>query len=263
MSEARRQLERRARNAILQEAFFRPRSAILWSLVLIIVTLFPAFWWLILPLGLGGWILNGIETMRNPAINARAVAHIFDRQFKPRKLNSKELSQKAGRSLEYLQQIEEAIHKTREGVLRDRLKRTADEVVDWVEMIYRLAGRIDTYRQDQIIARDMNTVPRTIHQLRRRLAEEDDSSVQEQLRQTIADREQQLANLEKLHNTMESAELQLERTLSALGTVYSQLLMVGSRSETGNRAERLQSEISEQVHQLQDLVEAMEEYHAT
>jgi hypothetical protein len=44
-----------------------------------------------------------------------------------------------------------------------------------------------------------------------------------------------------------------------LGTIYSQLLLVGSKDEAGSRVNRLQDEISEQVQRLEDLSEVMDE----
>lgn len=262
MSEARRKLEKRAQNAILQEAFFRWESAINLAVMAILAFVFRQFWWGFAGLGAIIELGIGVLTMRNPAINARAVATIFQRDFQPGKLQSKEMGEKTTKALEYLRRIEESVNEAKEGVLRDRLKRTTDEVVDWVEAIYRIAQRLDGYADNRLIARDMISVPKTINQLRRRLAEEDDPRVRTQIEKTIADRERQLANLEGLDNTMDSAELQLERTLSALGTVYSQLLMLDTKGESSGHAARLQEEISEQVHQLQDLTTAMDEVYA-
>lgn len=259
MSEVRRKLEKRARNAILQEAFFRWESAINVAAMLILAFVFRQVWWAFAGLGVVIEAAIGILTMRNPAVNAKAVATIFQRDFQSRKLQSKEMRGKTTKALEYLRRIEESVNGTKEGVLRDRLKRTTDEVVDWVEAIYRIAQRLDTYAENRLIARDMISVPKTINKLRRRLAEEDDPRVRTQIEKTIADKERQLANLEGLDNTMDSAELQLERTLSALGTVYSQLLMLDTKGESTGRAVRLQEEISEQVQQLQDLTAAMDE----
>ncbi|MFQ5576385.1 MAG: hypothetical protein ACE5G8_05280 [Anaerolineae bacterium] len=259
MSESRRNLEKRAQNAILQEAFFRWESALNLALVMLLAVLVSSWWWVFLILGLLIEVGIGLATLRNPAINARAVATIFEREFKPQNIRSKELKAKTQKALEYLQRIEEAIAKTEAGVLRDRLKRTTDEVIDWVEAIHHLAGKADAYKQNQLIARDMVSVPKTIDTLRQRLFDEDDPSVRQQIEQTIADKERQLKNLNGLQNTMEKAELQLERTLSALGTVYSQLLLLDTKGESAGRAQRLQAEISEQVHQLQDLSEAMDE----
>ena len=59
------------------------------------------------------------------------------------------------------------------------------------------------------------------------------------------------------------AAYQLDSTISALGTIYSQLLLVDTKEEQGNRINRLQEEISEQVYQLEDLAEAMDEVYKT
>ena len=58
---------------------------------------------------------------------------------------------------------------------------------------------------------------------------------------------------------MEKADYQLDSTISALGTIYSQLLLVGNKDEEGSRINRLQEEISEQVYRLEDLAAAMDE----
>ncbi|HFB52610.1 MAG TPA: hypothetical protein ENJ48_02840 [Anaerolineae bacterium] len=259
MSEARRQLEKRARNAILQEAFFRWQSAVNIAGMLVLSVAFPSLWWLFVALGVVLELVIGVSTMRNPAINAKAVATIFQREFQPKQIQSAQLRQKTAKALEYLRRIEESVAQTKEGVLRDRLKRPTEEVVDWVEAIYRLASRVDGYNRNKLIARDMQSVPKMIEDLNQRLAKETDPAMRRQLEQTIADRKRQLANLQALEDTMERAELQLERTLSALGTVYSQLLVLDTKGESAGRAQRLQEEISEQVHQLQDLTSAMDE----
>lgn len=263
MSEARRKLEKRARNAILQEAFFRWESAVNVAGMLVLSVALPSLWWVFVALGVVLELVIGINTMRNPAINAKAVATIFQREFQPQQIKSTQLRQKTAKALEYLRRIEESVAQAKEGVLRDRLKRTTEEVVDWVEAIYRLASRVDRYNQNRLIAGDKQSVPQMIEELTQRLAVETDPAMRRQLEQTIADRKRQLANLEALEDTMERAELQLERTLSALGTVYSQLLVLDTKGESAGRAQRLQEEISEQVHQLQDLTSAMDEVYLT
>jgi len=262
MSEARQNLEKRARNAILQEAFFRWESALNIASMMVLAVAMPALWWLFVGLGAILELGIGIKTMRNPVINAKAVATIFEREFQPNALVSKSMRQKLKKALDYLTRIEEAVLQSKEGPLRNRLRRTTTEVVDWVEAIHRLATRIERYQDNNLIAKDMKNVPKIIDKLQARWAQENDESVRVQLERTIADRKRQYANLENLQNTMESAGLQLDRTLSALGTVYSQLLMLDAKSESSGRAERLQEEISEQVHQLQDITAAMDEVYS-
>lgn len=261
MSQARRELEKRARNAILQEAFFRWESALNLAGVLILAVLIPSYWWVFLLLGIIIELSIGILTMRNPRINAKAVAQIFERKFQPKAVKSRELQVKMDKAREYFQQVETTVLESKEGPIRDRLKRTTDGMVDWVEGVYRLAARLDSYQQDQVIANDLKTVPEAIKKLRQRLAGADDPNVKRQIEETIRDREAQYASLKKLENTMENASLLLERNLSDMGRIYSQVMMMGSLNESAGRGADLQEEISEHVEQLQDQLDAMDEFH--
>ena len=58
---------------------------------------------------------------------------------------------------------------------------------------------------------------------------------------------------------MERAEFQLESTITAMGTVYSQVMILDSREVASGRARRLQEEIDDQVQALQDVVQTMDE----
>lgn len=266
MSKARQNLEQRARRAIVEYAIFRWQSAIVVALTLVAAFAVPGLWWLVLATGVLvealviGWSLSS-EKQRS-----QAVANMLSDEFKvlrgefnPARLKDKSLQRRVERALEYWHQINDVVVSSREGVLQDRVARTTKEMSDWLQAIYRLSQRLDTYRQDEIIKRDLSSVRPAIDQLRKNLAEEDNPIVRAQLEKTIADRERQWQHLDKLQNMMEKADYQVESTLSALGTVYSQLLLVGTQNEQGGRAQRLQEEIHEQVAQLEDLVEAMDE----
>jgi len=55
------------------------------------------------------------------------------------------------------------------------------------------------------------------------------------------------------------AEFQLENTLAALGTLYTQLQLIGAKDVDSGRTQRLQEDITEQIASLQDIAEAMDE----
>ncbi|MFQ5613983.1 MAG: hypothetical protein ACE5H9_17820 [Anaerolineae bacterium] len=256
MSKARQALEQRARRAIIEHAIFRWESAVVIALTIVLAFVFFNVWWLVVAAGgLAEAILVGVS-LTSEDENAKAVAAMLREEFNPRRLKNTTLQDRLNKALEYWRQIDATVRASDRGILRDRLERTTNEIEDWVESIYRLAQRLDSYQQDRLIKRDLQAVPKTINDLRHRLSDEDDPTVRSQLEQTIADKERQWQHLEKLQNTMEKAEYQMESTLSALGTVYSQLLLVGTRDD---HAQRLQEEIHEQVSQLQDLTEAMDE----
>ena len=91
------------------------------------------------------------------------------------------------------------------------------------------------------------------------MSQEDNPEIRRQLEKTIADKERQLKTLESLEDNMQAADYQLESTISSLGTIYSQLLLVGSKDESGSKIARLQEEVSDQVHRLEDIAQAMDD----
>jgi mannose/cellobiose epimerase-like protein (N-acyl-D-glucosamine 2-epimerase family) len=114
-----------------------------------------------------------------------------------------------------------------------------------------------------VLDRDRREAPREIAALRSRLQNEDDPAVRQQLEQAVVSKEEQLANLHKLENVMEKAEYQLETTLTALGTVYSQLLLISAKDIDSGRAQRLRDDIAAQVANLQSLQETLDEVYGS
>jgi hypothetical protein len=55
------------------------------------------------------------------------------------------------------------------------------------------------------------------------------------------------------------AEFQLENTLAALGTLYTQLQLIGAKDVNSGRTQRLQEDVAEQIASLQGIAEAMDE----
>jgi hypothetical protein len=146
--------------------------------------------------------------------------------------------------------------------LRDHLRGTADQIDEWITNLYQLAQRLDTYESNNVIRQDLQDAPRALQALQTKLKNEDDASVQEQIRQNIQAKQQQLTSLKNLENMMEKAALQMESTTTALGTVYSQLLLIGVKDLDSGRAQRLSEDITEQVTSLHDLVSSVDEVYA-
>ena len=102
-------------------------------------------------------------------------------------------------------------------------------------------------------------MPDSIRDLRKRMAAETDLDVQREIQDTLSRRETQLNNLKKLDNTMDRADLQLENTLTALGTVYSQVLLIDAGDVSSSKTQRLRENILDQVSSLQDVISSMDE----
>ncbi len=258
------ELEKRAGRAILTRAIYRWESAAIIALTLILFALVRQplpFWqpWFWLILGALGEIGLVWTSLTDPEFRAQAVAEMFREKVKPRQIRNATLRAQVEKALEYRDRIEQAIGKSREGVLRDHLKDASHGITAWMESVFRLAQRLDAYLADQVIHQDLKSVEPAIEGLKKRLALEDDEAVKRQISQAIAQRQIQRDNLRKLQNVMERAQFQLESTLTAMGTVYSQIMILGSRDVASGRADRLQQDINDQVQALQDIVQTVDE----
>jgi hypothetical protein len=122
------------------------------------------------------------------------------------------------------------------------------------EMVQRLAG----LRQDNLICHDLAAVPEAIAGLEVRLANETNSVLASQLKHVLAERRKQLALLEHLQTTISQTELQLEHTLSVLGSIYSQILIGRATNEMADYG-HLSADIDEEMNRLADQLEALSE----
>lgn len=161
-------------------------------------------------------------------------------------------------ALAYKAQIDSAIKATPGKTRRTHLEQLAGQIESWTEAISDLVQRLNGLRQDELIRRDMKQVPQAIANLETRLANESDAAVRSQLERTLTNRKKQLAALEELQNTLKRAEIQIENTLSMLGTIYSQILTGQSTNDVANY-NQLSTEVAEEVRLLQDHLEALRE----
>lgn len=262
-------LRRRAQRAILLNAMMRWESAVLVALILMgtaglalaaWLELLAWFWvWFGLGFGIAAWMVIFVSSLTDAEDNARAVAAVLRESCNPGRLRSPQLRAQMDKALGYRDLLVQAVFNARVGILRDRLARVIEPVDEWIEAIYRLAAKLDAYEQDRVIQQDMGSVPETLNDLKGRLARENNPAMRATIEKTIADKERQWAQLVQLRETMEKAKLQMEGTLAMLGTIYAQLQAVDLQATERGRDEELRAEISEQVHQLQELSMAMDE----
>jgi len=258
-------LRKRAMRAIVENAVFDWKSGVVIALTILFTAFSPirdGWRWYYLAGGIVMWAALFVSIMTDPAANAKAVADLLLRDFDPKALHSGSAREPIEKALDYRQRIAEQIARTRDGVLRDHLRGTADQIDDWITNLYQLAQRLDTYDGNSVIRQDLQDAPRALQVLQTRLKNEDDASVKEQIQQNIQAKQQQLTSLKNLENMMEKAALQMESTTTALGTVYSQLLLIGVKDIDSGRAQRLREDITEQVTSLHELVSSVDEVYA-
>lgn len=264
MSTIRTNLQQQAQSAILQYALFRWESGIVIALtmVLFFVLRRPFYWW---PpfgwplLGLAALFLLVYSSINDAETNARMLLELFQEQFNPREIRDKELRNDFETALEYQRRIETEIAKQREGLIRDRLESTANQITDWLSNMYQLAQRVDSYRANDLLARERNELPIELERLTAQRKFETNQVLQQQLDEVIAGKGKHWQSLRELDARMKQAALQLEQSLTALATVYSQVQLIDAQSINSGRAERLQDDIREQVERLNDLVSSINE----
>lgn len=257
-------IEQRAQRAIIQHAFLRWESAlVIAGTILLSVFLprpFPWWpWWGWPALGLVAEALIVYTSITDVDTAASVVADIFREAFDPRQFQDKALRGKLTQAVEYRERIDRAVRQQRESVLREHLTDVATGIDDWISQIFRLARRLDTYRSDDVIARDLKAVPQEMQNLSARLRLEGDSTVRQQMETTLSSMIAQQRSLTKLDDTMERADLQMDHSLAALGTVYSQVLLVGAREVDSSRTQRLREDIREQVTSLEEMLDSINE----
>ncbi len=225
-------------------------------------------WLLALPVFMV-WLIAQIILLYFAATNERAHAKVIEEMlrpkfdFSPETIQDKDLQAKVNEALRYWELIDNTVTKSPQASMQIRFERTTQEVTHWLQAVYDLARQIDKFELNQVVKQDLQRVPLEIRHLEKKLAEEDSPEVSRQLERTIADKRRQLQTLQNLEDSMQKAHYQLDSTISSLGTIYSQLLLVGSKDEEGSRLNRLQAEISEQVSRLEDVSEAMDEVYQT
>jgi hypothetical protein len=159
----------------------------------------------------------------------------------------------------YPRRIEQAVQQQRPGLMRDRLENTAGQLSDWVSNVFQLALRLDAYNQDALLRQERQNVPKEIEQLTARVNAERNPETKDQLEQVVDGKRKQLAALQALDARMRQAQLQMDQSLTALATIYSQVRLIDAQDVASGKAERLSADIQEQVNRLDDLVASINE----
>jgi uncharacterized protein YeeX (DUF496 family) len=255
-------IRQEAQKALIRNAFFRLESALVLAGTIALsvfnpLSLWP--WWVWTILGVVAEAAVVISSLTDKGEMRKVMESLFKEKYNTGGIRDRELRGKLDEAEQYRQRIQQIVEQQASGLLRDRMAETTAQIYDWIANMVRLARRIDTYRQDTILRRDIQEVPKEIRDLSARLRLETNLQVRQQMETTLASRQQLADNLQELESRMERADLQLDHSLASLGTVHTQLLLIGSKDVDSDRAERLRGDIRDEVSALQDLVESLNE----
>ncbi len=256
----------RATGAVITNALFRWESLVTIALtaILFLFVQQPFPWW-----QPWFWIVAGliaeaalvVSAITDPNASAEAVAREFESKYDLRQVRSAVSRKRLEDALEYRRNMLR-LSEHHSGAMRVQLQQTIADVNDWIGQMYDLALHIDSFEGNELVERDRKMVPQQLDKVQIRLRSETDAGVQRDL-QEQADRLQlQLDNLNATANSVKRAEIQLDSTLSSLGTIYAQMSLLGAKDVDSSRAQRLRQDIRDEVSSLQDTIDAMEEVQA-
>ena len=169
-------------------------------------------------------------------------------------------AEKLARAEEYRRHIAELLHNPDIAPFVPDIPGLNSRLSDWQAHIGELVQRLEEMDNNPLIRRDLQEVPKAIADLKRRLLDETDPDVYTQLEETLADYRRQQDNLDLLMAQKRRIELELDESLATVGTIYSQMQMLGSQKAVdGRRAERLMESVEQETARLNDVLQAMNE----
>jgi len=174
-------------------------------------------------------------------------------------IHNDQLKVKLLKALQYWWLINQKFSALPRGPMRHQVEATHHDVTCWIQAIYTLATQADKLLLDTMVGQDLQNVPVAIRRYEENLLRENDLQIRQHLEQALVHRRQQLQTLQSLQNNLRQIHYKLDSTLSALGMVYSQLLLVTEGGQHRGQINRLQTDVTEEIHRLQDLIEAMDE----
>lgn len=259
------ELQNRALGTLISSAFFTWPSAVLigfFSVLFLLNVQLPVlgFWqsWM--------WLLAGVlaegayvyASITDPNASSEVVSRMLTEKYDPRAVRNNSARELLLRALEYKKQIDKFVSE-QSGAMRVSMAATASDINNWIGYIYDLAKHIDMFESNAIISRDRQNVPTEIANLKRRLSAESDQAVKRELEEAIRIKQNLLSQLDGVGNSAKRAEIRMENTISQLGTVYAQMQLMDAKDLDSGRAQRLQSDIREEIAQLTDTLSTMDD----
>jgi hypothetical protein len=259
-------VRRRAFGAILRNAIFSWQSFITIAITAVLFVAFPTpfpFWqpWFWLIAGVIAEAALVISAMSDPEAAQKAVAREFQGKYDLARIKSPVSRQRLDDAIEYRKNMT-TLAGRHGGAMRANLLTTIGDVDDWIAQMYDLALHIDAFESNELVERDRRAVPQQIEKVKIRLKNETDPAVQRDLDEQLRQLELQRSNLEATASSVKRAEIQLDSALSALGTIYAQMSLLGTKEVDSSRAQRLRLDIKEEVASLQDTIQALDEVQA-
>jgi len=249
--------------ALIQQALLRWENAVLIALAILLTTFMPQpfdFWpiW-----GWGVLVLVGVaaitvSSLGEPAVQSAAIDDLLYTQFDPSQIKTPSVRAIFMQALKYRSTIDLMIKGASDGVIKTRLSDLSDKVSQWTSYIYQLAKMLDDYQRDPMLAKDTASIQAEMTRVQSGMAGQTNAGVLQESKNLIASKQKYMQTSEELKEKMQAAGMQLEQSLDAMGTIYTQLKLLETRDLDSVNTQAIDHDIDEQVSRMGDLIDGLQ-----
>jgi hypothetical protein len=256
-------MKRKLEFALIQQALLRWENAVLIAMAILLTAFFPrpfAFWpiWGWGALALVGVVAITISSLGEVETRMAAMDDILYLEYNPDEIKTHTIRASFLQSLKYRRTIEQMISATPDGIIRTRLNDLADKVKQWISYIYQLARMLDNYQRDPMLRRDPAAIQAELSRIQAAMQKETNPNLISESQNLAAGKQKYLQTSEALEDKMEAARMQLEQSLDAMATIYTQLKLLESRDMENVNTQAIDHDIDVQVSRMGDLIDGLQ-----
>lgn len=260
MSNIRSTIEKQARAAIVQYAFFRWENAVIIGVTLLLIFFlprpfpgWPGWGWPVL--GVLSVTLMVFSSLTDAKARTNVWQALFESQYNPHRVQNAQLRAIVEKALSQQRSLEEYIGRQRAGLLRATLEAIAAQTADWAALIDQLALRLDAYQRDPALVEERESIARELDVLVTREQATSDPAIKQQLADVIASKRKRRDSLIAADARMARVERELAQSLVVLVAACSQAQSIGTLNVQSGDADRLKQDIQAQTAQLRELLD--------
>ncbi len=248
-------VERRAAQAIFTHALLRwETQAGLFVLVAALIIL-PGTWKATALLGLLGALGAIRGSLSDARLNAEVAFLELEGEVRAGGLVTPAYQAMLKEALDYQRKIQQLVLGLKEGPLKTQVEMRAFDMAGWIRSMYAFAQGAEELRRQGSFAEELKTLPTEIQTLEWRLGR--GGTDNEVLKETLEKKQQTLAALTEVNNTLQRADDELRDTEAAIENIYSQLLRMATASHLpGDAVNRLSQQIDDRAASMKIMADA-------
>jgi hypothetical protein len=256
-------MKRRIEFAIVQQALLRWENAVLIALAILLTAFIPQpfdFWpvWGWGVLALVGVVGITLSSLGESEVQSAAVEEVIYAEYNPGQIKTPALRATFMQSLKYRSTIENMVNQSRDGVVKTRLNDLADKVKQWISYIYELTSMLDEYERDPMLHKTPAEIQKELDRIQAGLGRETNPNLIAESKNLVASKQKYLQTSEALRDKMSAAAMQLEQSMDAMATIYTQLKLLETRDLENVNTQTIDHDIDEQVNRMGDLIDGLQ-----